>query len=452
MEIISKANHKVMAILGKPVCSGDRCRLIKYCIPAKVDEGVLLFHILTRELVLLSDEEYANILELEELKDRWFVVPEQMDEMKKADMVRWILRSTAKKPKNTNNYIVMTTTDCNARCFYCFEKGRSRIPMSEETAHKTARYIREHCGGQKVRIAWFGGEPLFNQKAMDIISQDLREAGVDFHSGIATNGYLFDDEAVYKAKNLWNLKTVQITLDGTEEVYNRSKAFIYRDGKSPYQVVMESIGRLLEAGLATSIRLNLDLYNAENLMLLVDELAARFGGKQGFSIYAHHLFDGEIAIGDYHTDEEWGLRFEAMHRLNSKIEGYGLRRIKGIRKHLKTVQCMVDHGGSLVIAPTGDIGLCEHYSDSRFVGHLDQEKLDPEAVKAWRELSPPIPACAECIWYPDCIRLKNCTLASVCFRHELEEELRSTKESMVQEFKLWKEKAQKEDCEDEILC
>jgi radical SAM protein with 4Fe4S-binding SPASM domain len=215
---------------------------------------------------------------------------------------------------------------------------------------------------------------------------------------------------------------------------------------------MESVGRLLEAGLATSIRLNLDLYNAENLMLLVDELAARFGGKQGFSIYAHHLFDGEIAIGDYHTDEEWGLRFEAMHRLNSKIEGYGLRRIKGIRKHLKTVQCMVDHGGSLVIAPTGDIGLCEHYSDSRFVGHLDQEKLDAEAVKAWRELSPQIPACAECIWYPDCIRLKNCTLASVCFRHELEEELRSTKESMVQEFKLWKEKAQKEDCEDEILC
>ena len=170
-----------------------------------MDEGGLLFHILTRELVLLSDEEYANILELEELKARWFVVPEQMDEMKKADMVRWILRSTAKKPKNTNNYIVMPTTDCHARCFYCFEKGRSRIPMSEETAHKTARYIREHCGGQKVRIAWFGGEPLFNQKAMDIISKDLREAGIDFHSGIATNGYLFDDEAGYMAKILWNL-------------------------------------------------------------------------------------------------------------------------------------------------------------------------------------------------------------------------------------------------------
>lgn len=33
-----------------------------------------------------------------------------------------------------------------------------------------------------------------------------------------------------------------------EEIYNRSKAFIYKDGQSPYQVVLANIQRLLDAG------------------------------------------------------------------------------------------------------------------------------------------------------------------------------------------------------------
>lgn len=452
MEVISQAEKKVLSILGKPAHSENGYRLIRYCIQNRVEDGILLFNILTRELLLLREEEFENLLSLQELKDRWFVVPEQLEEKKKAEMVRWMVRSTARKKKNITHYTIMTTTDCNARCFYCFEKGRSRIPMSEETAHKTARYIREHCGGEKVSITWFGGEPLFNRKAMDIISADLQAAGVDFHSAITTNGYLFDEEAVQKAKMLWNIQRVQITLDGTETVYNRSKAFIYRDGGSPYQVVMGAIERLLEQGIPVNIRLNLDLYNAEDLMKLADELAGRFGGKKGFTVYTHHLFDGEIAVADAHTDEEWTPRFEAMHRLNSRLESYGLRKIPGLRKKLKQNQCMADAGSALVIAPTGDIGLCEHHSDSEFIGHIDREELDQEAIRSWQETSPETPECYECIWYPECLRLKRCTLACVCFRHQLEADLRSVKEAMAREYRLWKNHAQQEEPENQMLC
>ena len=68
------------------------------------------------------------------------------------DFVRLVLRAQSKDMDPIIGYTIFTTTDCNARCFYCFELGRSRIPMSEETAHKTARYIRDHCGGEKVKI------------------------------------------------------------------------------------------------------------------------------------------------------------------------------------------------------------------------------------------------------------------------------------------------------------
>lgn len=62
--------------------------------------------------------------------------------------------------------------------------------------------------------------------------------------------YLFDGATVEQAVSHWKLKSVQITLDGTEEIYNRSKAFIYKDGKSPYQVVLANIQRLLDAGVS----------------------------------------------------------------------------------------------------------------------------------------------------------------------------------------------------------
>ena len=205
---------------------------------------------------LLTPEEYAAPDNLPELRDGWFRVPQKMDDMKYADQVRFIRRTMWKEPEHITSYTIFTTTDCNARCFYCYELGRSRIPMSDETAHKAAAYIAAHCGGEKVHLHWFGGEPLFNKQVIDIICTDLAEKGIVYESMIISNGYLFDGATVEQAVSHWKLKSVQITLDGTEEIYNRSKAFIYTDGKSPYQVVLANIQRLLDAGVSVHIRLN----------------------------------------------------------------------------------------------------------------------------------------------------------------------------------------------------
>lgn len=64
--------------------------------------------------------------------------------------------------------------------------------MSNETAHKAAAYIAAHCGGEKVHLHWFGGEPLFNKQVIDIICTDLTEKGIVYESMMISNGYLFD--------------------------------------------------------------------------------------------------------------------------------------------------------------------------------------------------------------------------------------------------------------------
>lgn len=451
MQIISNASETVLTILKRFKKTSEHSRMLKYCVEAPVDEGVLLFNLLTRELMLLTEDEYKKFPDNDYLKEHWFVVPEESNEKEYADLVKWVLSNKQKKDKNITGYTIFPTTDCNARCFYCFELGRSRIPMSHETALKTAEYIKNHCGGEKVSISWFGGEPLFNREAIDTICGRLRQENVEFRSTMVSNGYLFDDEIVKKAVEQWNLKRVQITLDGTEQVYNKTKAFIYREG-SPFRVVLESIRRLLDAEIQVQIRLNMDLYNANDLLALVEELGQRFGGRKGIHVYAHHLFKGNEPMAELHTDEEWEKRDEAMRRLEDKITESGLASRGGISKHIKQNHCMADSGKSVTILPDGNIGLCEHFSETEFIGHLDIEGFDAEMVKSWKERMPEIPECAECFCYPECIKLKKCANGSICFRQLRQEQLRKTKRQMVQEYRRWQENTGTEEPEEPDEC
>ena len=94
------------------------------------------------------------------------------------------------------SFTILTTTKCNARCFYCYEmKSKNKHHMTPETALKAANYIASVAPkGKTINLNWFGGEPLFNMKAIDIITQRIRDLGVNFMTSFTTNGYLFDKD------------------------------------------------------------------------------------------------------------------------------------------------------------------------------------------------------------------------------------------------------------------
>lgn len=437
MNIISNSIQSILTVIRPMFPKGNCARLLRYCVAVFINDGILLHNLLTKELVLLSEEEYADMYNNPYLRGHWFVVPDDCNDKEYADLVKWVLQTKQPKSEDITGYTIFTTTDCNARCFYCFELGRSRIPMSRETAGKVVKYIKNHCGDKKISISWFGGEPLFNAEVIDVISDGLRAEGVEFQSSMVSNGYLFDEEIVKKAKESWNLKRVQITLDGTEAVYNKVKAFIYKQG-SAYERVMESISHLLAAEITVTIRLNMDMHNAENLLELVDELGQRFGGNKYLRVYAHHLFKGNEAMADTHTAEEWAVREEAMLRLEACIERNGLAIKRRIQKVPKLNHCMADSGKSVTILPTGDIGLCEHFSEDEFIGHIDREGFDQEVVASWKERIPEIPECATCFYYPNCVQLKKCVSGSVCFDVLRREHYRKTVQAMLNEYEAWK--------------
>jgi len=437
MKIVSPGSNSVLEILKRFKCNDRKTRLLRYCVSTAVDDGVLLHNLLTKEMVLLSEEEYADMYNSPYLREHWCVVPEDCNDKEYADLVKWVLQTKQPKTEDITGYTIFTTTDCNARCFYCFELGRSRVSMSCETAKKVVRYVKDHCGGKKVSLKWFGGEPLYNAEVIDVICDGLRAEGVEFKSTMVSNGYLFDEEIVKKAAESWNLKRVQITLDGNEAVYNKVKAFIYKQG-SAYERVMESIGLLLGAEITVTIRLNMDMHNAENLLELVDELGHRFGGNKYLRVYAHHLFKGNEAMANTHTAEEWAVREEAMLRLEDCIEKNCFAIKRRIQKAPKLNHCMADSGKSVTILPNGEIGLCEHFSENEFIGHIDREGFDQEVVESWKERIPEIPECATCFYYPSCVQLKKCASSSVCFDVLRREHYRKTVQAMLNEYKAWK--------------
>lgn len=435
MQTLRPSTEIVEKVLNPQMPSdGSKYRPMVYCVTQEKGEYVLVYNVLTKSLVKLSKVE-ARILEkpfvfhdsvadntVRELIAMRFLVPEDYDDYKAMMELRQLAKLIGVGKGEVKSYTILPTTDCNARCFYCYELGRSRVKMTEQTAHEVAEFIKE----KKVEIQWFGGEPLYNQEAIDIICQDLKPKGCEYTSMMVTNAYLFDVAMVQKAVNLWHLKKVQVTLDGTEAVYNRCKAFIYNEG-SAYQRVLRNIGLLLDAGIFVNIRLNIDAHNADDLFLLVNELKERFGCRKELTVYSHVIF--EKTLKQVRTDESRRTLYTKQDLLNDHIHQSGLAPKKTLGKIIKVNHCKVDSGNSEMILPDGHLGLCEHCTEDHFIGHISSPNIDYSAVSEQQEIIEDS-VCRTCPVCPDCVRLKICDSCRVCYPEDRERKIRKIKNAM----------------------
>lgn len=79
MQTILPPSGNTIKILGKARSAEHGLRWMTYVLAQPVEGGVLVFHTLTRALLLLTPEEYAAPDNLPELRDGWFRVPQEMD-------------------------------------------------------------------------------------------------------------------------------------------------------------------------------------------------------------------------------------------------------------------------------------------------------------------------------------------------------------------------------------
>lgn len=417
MEQIIEPNKITAEILGKQKYNNTcNYRLIKYQHSCDIDNGILIINFLTSEMIYLNEKEKAK-LEKKELTDikkqlisKWFFVPVDNDDLmlyKQLENTRSMIYSGSENKLADNiitTYTILPTTDCNARCFYCFELGRNRSMMTEETAGDIAEYIEKNCGGKPVRLRWFGGEPLYNVRIIDIICGKLRDKKIEYVSNMVTNGYLFDEQIIERAKSLWNLQNIQITLDGTEKIYNRVKAFIYKD-VNPFLRVTDNIERLLAAGFNVHVRMNMDFHNEAELYDLVNYLHDRYSQFDNFTAYSHLLFEEN---GKQRTLEEKEKLVKEYIKLEKYMHDKGIFRYSVLTNTYKKATCMASKDNSVVVMTDGRLGKCEYYTDSNAWGSIYSEDIDYDMKNKYKVSRKYFPQCDDCAYRPFCFQKSAC--------------------------------------------
>lgn len=371
----------------------------KYNFYVKKQDGYLVYNTLYGGLAFLEKKEYEGITslsshfieseKLELLREQGFIVDELMEEFYAYEKLRKIV---LERNSDVFNCVIAVTTDCNARCPYCYEKGIRSIYMDEGIVRETVECITRNAVSNVVDITWFGGEPLLNTWAIDTITKALQEQGIEYSSTMITNGFLFDEQKISKAKKMWNLKSVQISLDGINQQYEEKKRY-KGNCVHPFQTVLKNIEILIRNQVFVSIRLNIDNSNKEDIVEVVKYLRKKVHLSKYVYIYPAFL----TGMDDGFSDAE---KVSIIKKILPELPTYSLLRTQDKLQELpKTFPCMRAACNSIVIDADGSICRCEH-NVGREKKHSLSSVSDIDVVELDFEIDK---QCIDCVFYPKCL-------------------------------------------------
>ena len=341
-----------------------------------------------------------------------FLVPEDKDECAYYNSISTMMRTFFRK-KGISGYTILPTLGCNARCIYCYEEGMKPVTMTPEIVEQTIRFIMDTHDEGKVHLHWFGGEPLLGVAAIDRICTAMREAGLEYQSGMISNGSLITPEIIAKMQNEWKLTHIQISMDGAEEDYiSRKSYFSYNDD---YHHVMDAISDLSEAEIKTTIRCNVDEENWARIPQFLEDLKANVSHKNNVGLYfcplnSLRMSEGDVAI------------WKKIRDVRPSIEAAGFNTVPfmGIGSNFRVNHCKADAGG-VVICPDGSLYLCDQcLPESRF-GDVHRGITDETARREFCRVDHIREKCSSCPFLPDCTSFTSCPVQDMHCRevHEL---------------------------------
>lgn len=403
-----KILQKAQLFIPKQAYSDTQWKVSKYCIVQKYQDYYGIYNSLVESFVTLTSDEYKNILnptKLNYLIENWFIVPKYFDsEYNLAKIVREKnTKKVVNKYEKVRSFIILPTSMCNARCWYCFENGQHRKHMSGQTAMDVADFMIKKAQGEEINLRWFGGEPLYNESAIDIIINRLKEKGVSYKSSMISNGLLFSKDKLQKYINDWKLQKVQITLDGVGEDYNNTKMYS-KSIENPFEIVTGNIDWLSENGIKIGIRMNYSLDSTKQLEDIIQYYEERWLNNKNVSLYVGPVYQ---VRSNPETSKQC---YELSENLDQKYKKYILYIGETSTKlGIKNSHCMLDSGTNIVINPDGKLGGCEHYIDSNFFGTIYDETYDEEVLKKYLERVEEFPVCKDCKLFPMCHNVKMCS-------------------------------------------
>ncbi len=362
----------------------------------------LIYNFLHSTCVILSENEFKqfnnknlNKEYTNQLRDLGIYVPADLNELD----YYLSLKRIASENDRVAFYRIYTTYNCNAHCFYCYESGVEKKYLDFITANKIINYIKEtSSNSSKIFIEWFGGEPLMNQKVIDKISEDIIEFATEnkilYESRMITNGLLFNNDIIEKSKNRWNLKFIQITLDGLKDTYENTKKFKIENS---FETVINNIENLLINKIYVNIRINYSNSNINEILKLLEFLNLKFKKYNNLNIYCKEIMSVKNKNNIYTNIDNNIKIFKKLYDLDltpNILDSMPIRNYK----------CVANKINAHIIDPNGNIGKCSQaLAKKDFVGNIEKG-LNINNLSKWisPRLTNKIVDCTKCKFLPIC--------------------------------------------------
>ena len=418
MKELSSGDSRVVHIVQKRnLYPETRYRRSGFLVDYKAGDAILLKNTLTNQVFALSEEEWAAVQNADmscshvrELAQYRFLVEPDYNELAQYAFARNVVRAMEKNDPGIRWYTILMTTACNARCVYCYEEGWRPFSMKKETADAIVDFICRTKQKGKIRLMWFGGEPLLEPKKISYICRALQSKGVEYDSSTITNCTLLTPEMVKEAVALWHLKRAQVSMDGAKGDYEARKQYVHPE-RDNYEKAMESIAMLSDAGVEIVIRCNYDAENISRVREFLDDCKVRFGDRENVSLHLAQLYPpkgkdnmaGALDVYEKTLDYYDALGFVEKARNASRM-----------RTHF----CMADWNWmNIVIDPKGGLHFCELVADETAVGTVfDQDP--PHFPPIHDEVAE---ECRNCSYLPQCtpFRKSSCPVENAYCRREM---------------------------------
>lgn len=371
-----------------------------------------LYNILTDEIIELDLYEE---LSTDQLIHGWYLFYKDLDPYTIASLtVKLNLAKirTDLNPTPNRLFTIITTMSCNARCPYCFEKGRIVKSMTDSTALKIAKYLEDQYCGYQIEICWFGGEPTLNTKVIDIITQYLDSKNIPFSSALITNGSKLKDTSLYTLLYKWHTSTIQVTLDGIYEKHDQIKKFT--DGSS-FQKIKEGLDKFINTDVWIGLRMNIgpDPDELISKKELAHWLVSNYGGYKNFSVSTSFVYDTEFKKFtmeersrelEYNQEIHEILRQSPIYRQNSFLPSAS-RDLYG---------CIAQSRKGHTIDIDGNLQICQYYTNSESsFGNIDTGIFNLDSIKC-AGVQKLEDKCKYCKYYPSCKYLECCKSAGAC--------------------------------------
>ena len=201
-----------------------------------------------------------------------FLVADDLDELALIEARHEAARDDASSLSIT----IELTEACNFRCVYCYQ-AHAKEHLGQNVEARILGYLKRKVASlDRLHVNWFGGEPLIRFATLRALSQEIaaeaERHGCELSQFITTNGYLITAEVAQELKEL-DISNVQITLDGSRPVHDRSRPLA--SGRGTYERVLEACRHVVEQDIELMVRVNLSRINCESVEQLLADLVER---------------------------------------------------------------------------------------------------------------------------------------------------------------------------------